>query len=148
MGCDIHLHTEVKINGKWHHYGAPSVHRNYLVFAKMAGVRNYDDKAVPLAKPRGILDGATELTRFDCKQWAGDGHSHSWLNAKEITLLCIFINEELAMKDSIGLKGWCEANFGYVFGNTWGGFFKYRDDPNGGVPNGLEDIRFVFWFDN
>ncbi len=37
MGCDIHLHTEVKIANVWHRYGCPSVDRNYRVFAKMAG---------------------------------------------------------------------------------------------------------------
>lgn len=39
MGCDIHLHQEVKINGEWHHYRLAEMPRNYEVFEKMAGVR-------------------------------------------------------------------------------------------------------------
>lgn len=27
MGCDIHLHIEVKINGAWEHYATPRVDR-------------------------------------------------------------------------------------------------------------------------
>lgn len=62
MGCDIHLHTEVKINGVWHHMGAPSVPRNYRLFAKMAGVRGIE---TPIAEPRGLPGDATLLTRRD-----------------------------------------------------------------------------------
>ena len=150
MSCDIHLHTEVKINGKWHHYGMPHVHRDYRVFAKMAGVRNYAGGPVPIAEPRGIPEGVTELTRFDCEEWGSDGHTHSWLDAKEIALLYAFINDELKLVDrQIGKVGWWpEKNFGYFFGNTWGDFREYKDHSNGGVPKGVDDIRFVFWFDN
>jgi len=37
MGTDIHVHTEVKFGGRWHHYGAPKVSRNYRLFTKMRG---------------------------------------------------------------------------------------------------------------
>ncbi len=145
MGCDIHLHTEVKINGVWHHYGCPNMDRNYSVFAKMADVRNGRD-ITPISQPRGIPDDATTLTKYDRERWDGDGHSHSWLGAAEIAVLFDFINTELNLADrrfkTVGW--WCEENFGYLFGNTWGGFTRYPDER----PEGLEDIRFVFWFDN
>lgn len=38
MGCDIHLHAEVKIKNAWHHYAHPSVPRSYPLFSIMAGV--------------------------------------------------------------------------------------------------------------
>ena len=149
MGCDIHLHTEVKINGKWHHYGCPSVSRSYLVFSKMANVRN-NHGVDPIAEPRGIPSDATELTKFDCERWGCDGHSHSWLSAEEIAALYDYINEDLELYGCRfkHLKWWPEENFGYFFGNTWGGFWKYRNDPGSGTPDGVEDVRFVFWFDN
>ena len=40
MSCDIHLHVEVKVNGKWLHYDKVGMHPFfYEMFAKMAGVR-------------------------------------------------------------------------------------------------------------
>ena len=51
MGCDIHLITEVKKNGKWEY--VPEIpetldSRNYNVFAFLAGVRDYfDTKGFP-----------------------------------------------------------------------------------------------------
>ena len=42
MGCDIHLHVEVKIKGKWLHYNHPNIDRCYWLFTKMAGVREIE----------------------------------------------------------------------------------------------------------
>lgn len=144
MGCDIHLHMEVKINGKWHHYGAPSVDRMYALFAKMAGVRNRDSEIKPIAKPRGVPADATELTQFDCARWSSDGHSHSWLDAPEIAQVIEWIKTELGQRGFGNVWDWQSKNFGYVFGNGWDGFNKYPEDR----PQGLEDIRWIFWFDN
>jgi hypothetical protein len=140
MGCDIHLHTEVKINGVWHHYGTPSVDRNYQLFAKMAGVRG-DER--PIAEPRGLPSDATELTKYDCRQWDRDGHTHSYLTAEEIYQL-------MEWGKAQGFYGkplpafWEGNQFGWLFGNDWSGFTKYPDKRR----PGLEDVRFVFWFDN
>ncbi len=147
MECNIYLHTEVKINGEWHHYGTPDVSRNYHLFARMAGVRS-DGEVKPIAPPRGIPDDATALTKFDRAHWGVDGHSHSWLGAEEITELTKYIAEVIKLRDGLGMSLWDCDNFGYFFGNTWGGFWECRNDPNSGTPKGVEDIRFVFWFDN
>lgn len=135
MGCDIHMHSEIKVNGKWLHYDQPECDRNYDLFEKMAGVRGDDKEAIAL--PRGLPADITETTRFDSDHWNGDGHSHSWLSASEIAQL----------------RSWWEAQVGsqveakwdrWLFGNYYSGFLKYRDD----VPTGVEDVRFIFWFDN
>lgn len=141
MGCDIHLHTEVKINGVWHHYGSPSVNRSYKVFAKMAGIRNHDNEIEPISQPRGLPEDCSELTLFDHDLWGGDGHSCSYLTAEEITTLYGFIDKELKLLDKF--MGWFPTNFGYLFGNNFDSFTKYPEEN----PEGLEDIRFVFWFD-
>lgn len=141
MGCDIHLHTEVKINGKWHHYGCPNIMRSYRLFAMLAGVRNYDD-IEPIAQPRGLPVDATELTKLDCEHWDADGHSHSWIGSSEILRVCEYMNE--IAKPERAWMNWEDETIGYLFGNTWRGFEKcpeYR-------PNGVQDIRWVFWFDN
>jgi len=41
MGCDIHWHSEVKVDGVWHHHSNPRISRDYWLFALLAGVRNY-----------------------------------------------------------------------------------------------------------
>ena len=133
MGCDIHLHQEVKINGKWEHYGIADVTRNYQLFAKMAGVRG--DEA-PIAEPRGYPVDVTNVTQFDAARWASDSHTPSWLDAEEITKLFEWMKEPGETRP----REW----FGYLFGNHWDSFTKYPEDR----PAGLEDVRFVFWFDN
>ena len=34
MGTDMHLHIELKIDGRWEHWSAPRIDRNYEFFAK------------------------------------------------------------------------------------------------------------------
>lgn len=149
MGCDIHVHTEVKVDGVWHHYGAPNTTRNYALFSKMANVRNDEpgdkDYIEPIAEPRGLPDNATALTLFDNKRWNSDGHSHSWLNAGEIAALVLWL-EQYAKEQRWDLNIWLwePDNFGYLFGNTWSGFTRYPGDRL----EGLKDVRWVFWFDN
>lgn len=142
MGCDIHLHVEVKIDGVWHHYAHPSIGRDYELFAKLAGVRNYHGTE-PIALPRGVPDDATIITKMefdDCHC-----HSHSWISAEEI----------VALEDWYRTRSDVQARFGqpnveydlmrcYFFHNTFGGFHKYPDER----PDGVEDLRFVFAFDN
>ena len=117
MGCDIHLHTEVKINNEWLHYSAPWVRRNYDLFTKMAGVRSRDDEITPLSPPKGLPSDASTLTYFEATRWGIDGHSHSWLSAQEIYELFEWIK----------LQDWAPENwkiddlFGYLFGNTYSG---------------------------
>lgn len=146
MGCDIHLHTEVKIGGKWYHYGNPNCDRRYDVFAKMGNVRN-PGNVKSLSNNRGLPDDVSFLTRFMHIEYGTNGHSTSWLSAEEITELANYIDKDLRLLGKYGLLWWCFDNFGCLFGNPWEGFWEYRNDP-GENPKGVEDVRFVFWFDN
>lgn len=137
MGCDIHLHQEIKINGNWEHYGMADVPRDYRLFAKMAGVRGSE---TPIALPRGLPACATAVTRFHSEHFGTDGHSHSWLDADEIYELIQWMK---SMRTTECMQDHRKC-FGFLFGNTWEGFKRYPDD----VMDGLDDIRFVFWFDN
>ena len=137
MACDIHIHQEVKINGKWEHYRETSFPRDYEAFAKMAGVRG---ASKPIAEPRGLPEDATTMTKFAADYAAEDGHTHSWLGAAEILQLEEWFNERMREnKWQVEMNG-----FGYLFGNSWSNFTRYPSDR----PVGLEDVRFVFWFDN
>lgn len=142
MGCDIHAHTEVKINGVWHHLGNPNINRSYDLFARMAGVRN-DGSIEPIAKPRGLPEDATFISKFDSDRMGSDGHSHSWLSGEELGELVKWYD---AKKKEWEPDKWFSFEYhglGYCFGNGWD-VKQYPDD----YPASVEDARIVFWFDN
>ncbi len=145
MGCDIHLHTEVKRNGVWLHHSEAKVSRNYALFAKMADVRN--DFGIEPFLVRGFPEDATELTLLDKEKYGIDGHSHSWLNARQICILCDFIESHENPEDWFGDDKlmWYYRNLPYFMGNRFDGFIKY---PGDWKPYGIEDVRFVFFFGN
>lgn len=131
MGCDIHIHVEIKVDGKWEHYAQPYCQRHYRLFERMAGVRGEVQNAI--AAPRGLPPYATKTTRFDCNYWGPDGHSHSWLSSFEVTQI---------IKEFHDIDEW--KNWRYLFGNGYEDFLEYPKS----YPEGLEDFRWVFWFDN
>lgn len=61
MGCDIHCYIEYKRNGRatgWTSFGGRiNPGRDYLLFTKLAGVRDYD-KTGALVEPRGCPEDA------------------------------------------------------------------------------------------
>ena len=141
MGCDIHLHSEVKINGQWHHHSDCSVKRSYRLFAKMADVRNWGESGInPISEPKGLPDDATFLTKLHSEKYGTDGHSHSWLDKNEIVILHDFIKsqEDLTWKFE-------HQNLPYFMGNHLDGFVNYPEDWK--IYN-IEDVRYVFFFDN
>ncbi len=129
MGCDIHVHVEIKnpVTGKWDHYSNPVVGRNYRLFAMLAGVRGEPaDGDLPIAAGRGIPSDINWITEKDLKMWQdGSHHGVSWCTGKEA--------EELEKRYRTQYPGdYLYAPFGYVFSNSLD----------------REDIRVIFWFDN
>jgi hypothetical protein len=138
MGCDIHVHTEIKLDGVWEHYGSPDVDRNYLLFEKMAGVRG--DSANAISAPKGLPDEAAKVTKFACDVFGGDdGHSHSWLSSQEIEELYVWWEKKQPFSNWTGGYGGIEQQFGYLFGNAW---------MKENMPERVTDFRWIFWFDN
>lgn len=135
MGCDIHPHIEVKINGKWEHYSSPPIQRCYGLFAKICGVRNNSERFItPIAEPRGLPPDISELTKI-C--WDEDGgHTPTWLTGEELELV-IFFHENYT-ESITHLKEW-----GYLNGNG----FDVKKYPESHSPK-IEDCRLVCWFDN
>lgn len=134
MGCDIHLHTEVKIEGKWRHWGNPSIDRWYVLFEKMAGVRGEIENAIVSLK--GLPEDATFETLFDYNRFPEEWHSESWLGYEEIQEVYKWWNLQASMRSRE--MDIIEDQFGYCMGNGW-------DDTRDSV---IEDVRWVFWFDN
>lgn len=141
MGCDIHFHTEVKINGKWEHMSAPSLDRWYAMFEKMAGVRG--DEANAISPPKGLPSDVSLVTAIEYARWGSDAHSASWFDDKEIKQLEDWL-EGWHKKERPEDFYYPEQDWGYCFGAGYGDFSKYDDTH----PAGVEDVRFVFWFDN
>lgn len=95
MGCDIHIRTEVKRNGKWENadfykkigqnFNIVEIYdgRSYSLFTILAG-RNYNEVMKPMSQPRGIPKDATNEYKELCELWDGDGHSHSYLTLREL----------------------------------------------------------------
>lgn len=98
MGCDIHMITEIRKNGKWERVlEIPETlkRRNYSVFAFLADVRNSWD--INGFKPKGLPEDISGLTfdkdededeedyyKIDFREENSDYHSHSWLTLKEL----------------------------------------------------------------
>ena len=133
MGCDIHLHIEIKIDGNWEHYAYPHIARSYVLFGVLAGVRG-DSK--PIVAPKGFPVDASVVTKLDYAHWGSDAHTPSWLNAKEVGRLRRWFDDETTT--AVSLEYNILSNT-YLFGNA----FDVAD-----LPSTVEDFRFVFWFDN
>lgn len=66
--------------------------RNYDEFAVLADVRNgygfagcdTGDAIKPIAMPKGLPEDVSSAIKKESDRWGCDGHSHSWLTAKEI----------------------------------------------------------------
>jgi hypothetical protein len=86
MGCDIHMHIEVKYKGEWHHLGHPSVTRHYAFFAHFGPCGRAED-IEPIAPSRGVPDDMSVVTRIDWERCDGWCHSASWIGKDEITYL-------------------------------------------------------------
>jgi hypothetical protein len=138
MGCDIHLYIEVLTENGWELYSHPHIKRDYELFAKMAGVRNYLGSIEPIAEPRGLPNDISYLVRKSAEYWDSGGHSHSWLSSKEISELELWHDTgrdgRLANSKSLYhyiLNSYCEGN-----------------NFDGKSVDWIKDARFVFWFDN
>lgn len=162
MGCDIHLWTEVRRNGKWETAGAwvenryyesednesvynrPRIReefygsRNYSLFALLAGVRGEHPDAPPLAPDRGLpADVSAEVQKYS-DLMAGDGHSHTYLTLREIL--------DFAYGNGYGQRGENRfADYSKEFAEeTIRKLTVLAKDP----ALTADDVRIVFWFDN
>lgn len=147
MGCDIHPIVEIKIGGAWTYYGEMGIGREYALFGRMAGVRDPTQK--PIAAPRGVPADASALTKLIVSIYGSDGHTHSWLNADELRALDDWYAANLAPAPPF--SGYQRSLFSgphgrclYFFGNYLCDWWR---DPST-RPEGVEDVRLVFFFDS
>ena len=100
MGCDIHLHAEVRDeDGVWKDETTYETEwigeyplqvntiydgRHYAIFAILAGVRNYYHGITPISPPRGLPDDVSTIVLAESENWGMDGHSHSYFTLEEL----------------------------------------------------------------
>lgn len=139
MATSIHGYAEIKIKGSWHVYSKLRIDDSYEVFHRIGGINPRDYSEEPISPLKGLPEDISAVAKFD-REWLGeDGHSETWFNAEEIARLELWITN----KKYFGTD-YVSDCFGYLFGNYWRSFFEHPEDRK----VGLEDIRFVFWFDN
>lgn len=90
MGCDIHAMMERRVeeHGDWDEWvnaGAPRCddYRDYLLFACLADVRNFDGE-VPIHAPRGCARDVNAAYSAWRDRWSGDAHHESWATLTEV----------------------------------------------------------------
>ena len=148
MGCDIHVHIEIRYNGRWEHYACPSIDRNYALFGVMAGVRGEGPEIV---EPKGVPDDMSIVTNLSWEKWGSDAHTASWFNEEEIDKLKAWLEKQKEQSDDS--RSWLtyDLEYGilnrtYMFGNSLTAFKHYDDYWY--LPKGCDAVRMIFWFDN
>lgn len=147
MGTDISLHVEVKLQGRWLHYSAPHVVRDYAVFRKIGGVRMTEDsEEVPIGHNRGVPEDASEITSLIYK--LRGGHDASFLTREEIVAFSEWfdghIKDNQLRYEHVKFHG-LDGVIGYLFGDPITSLGEIYEDKKF-VGTAFEDVRFIFWF--
>lgn len=147
MGCTMHAHIEVKRDGRWLHYGAPDVQRDYIVFAVISGERidsfrkSTREQIIPQASVKGLPDNMSEVTEF-CYQQDKEGvsvHGEGVLTAEDLKNLQKHLNELS--------ERWCGRRC-TDYDLEEGIFKTYINGNTIALHQGWDDVRIVFWYDN
>lgn len=136
MGAGIHMHIEVKSNGIWYHYAAPSMFRNRVFFDLVGGIYNSEAAIVP---PRGLPEDLSFVTKHDWDQDCESYRLHhvGWLKADELLALQAELERKFkVVEDELTYD--LEEGFLHTYIN--GNALAFHQ--------GWDDLRFIFWFNN
>ena len=168
MGCDIHEIIERKGEFCWLNSGSPDLHRDYELFAVLAGVRNKYG-IIPVSLPKGKPTDDNEFcSEFNAllEQWNGDAHSTSWVTLEE--LKAFDLSQEfydgrliLSKNENGNITSTCEATNGKHLGpvgkrkvfSTWGTahwdyLISYMENVKSFHKLKDSEVRLSFFFDN
>lgn len=149
MGCDIHTFREKKINGTWlsddeweresyegtesfyvDYYKAITRERNYNYFGLIANVRRGYNNSF---EPKGLPNGVSDMVQKQSDHWGEDGHSHSQLDLEDVKVLITRAMTDVDIAEDAK----------YIIPSLQK-LKAYLED----LPEGVEEKRVVFWFDN
>lgn len=147
MGCDIHMHSERFVDGRWVHLKKDPYHRrDYWLFWILGGVRRrgyWEVKPDPIAKRRGVPADISPETRKDWEIWDSDAHSANWLSLTELedfarTHPAEIENTPAFWKDTLAELRGCSFHTDC----------KQLDELGAACIGSTDNVRIVFWFDN
>jgi len=141
MGCDIHFHTEVRVNNKWEHYSNPRFPRSYDMFSLLAGVRWSGELKFKPFKTKYDIEKLPEdlniITTKLLNTEVNGLHSFCWYDSQDIHDFYKHLTKNQLLTD-------LEHDYvGYLDGNGWD-IISYRKD----TPDWIQDVRWIFGFDN
>jgi hypothetical protein len=146
MGCDIHMHVEVKINNTWHHFSAQHVGRNYDLFDRLSNVRGNDYEGI--ARDRDIPEDASMITKLMYRRDGDDAHTPGYITSEEIKTFLPVWNSKTKQYES-ELPTFRNDDLDYFFGNGYQEWYEHvKGTGDSCIPEEVEDFRFVFWYDN
>lgn len=152
--------------------------RDYEVFTVLAGVRQYNDKNVPISQPRGLPHDVSAIVKEESERCGADGHSHSYLTFAELEeyakehgqvtysgLITPEAKEKLEKEGDLPQE-WCQGSSDKsLVWAEWKAPFKGLQNLIGAMESHMRDemwiwrsdpltleqknnFRIVFWFDN
>ena len=137
MSILIHMHLEVKKDGKWFYYAAPDIPRDAAFFDLVSGVCL---QMKPVASPRGLPSGTdggvSEVTRmcYETDRRRYRLHHAGWLGSHDLAGLQHRLDEHYGNSG----KADCQLESGYLHTSLGGGTVAGHRD--------WDDSRLVFWF--
>jgi len=163
MGCDIHLYIEHKEPAitTWAGFGGRiNPGRYYGLFAKLAGVRNYDE-IKPVAEPRGMPDDASWIADADNRLYITDSEGEGYASPENAALWVQEGNSKYIDNEAeAGKHVWVTHPDWHS--HSWLTPDEYSEAISGTSGSGWlailaclrsfesqgEKARVVFWFDN
>lgn len=139
MGCNIHIHIEVKLGGGWYHYSAPRVDRSYKLFSLMAGVRSDDTGINSLFPVRGLPNDTSWLTDYEYQ------HDINNFKPKGVSYITA---EELPQLQEAYCKVMNTQPADLTTDLEWTVFHTFIQGSSMATHPTYEDLRIVFWFDD
>lgn len=144
MGCDLRLIQEIKINNVWYFYNESTPHRNYELFSTL--VENhplkedgYIDSPINIPQ-RGIPSDISVVGRIIYEHEIENAKISTYINSKEIKIIENFIYDN----ESYFKIPKYPQYFNFLFGNSWSYFLDEREI----FPLEIQDIRWIYWFNN
>lgn len=146
MSVSMKFHAEVKINGVWNHYTTKKINNELGLYQALDVDMELDSIEVIIPQSKGLPNDLCQLTLFDKNLYERYCFGHSWMNSDEIALLYKWIDSESKEKED-GEYASCYGRigayyFGYLFGYDWSSFLANDIDIDG-----IEDVRFIYWFE-
>lgn len=139
----MHAHIEVKKNGKWHHFAAPSIKPDYILYAIATGHEKeylrYGDRIQPVSRihnnPKDISDVTWDCLNHDmCSRGVTDINT---LESNDIKTL----QEKLYEYYS-----WIEPSDNSHLNLEHSIFHTYINGEKLHLHKGFDDVRIIIWY--